>query len=414
MPRGTLVVMAETERLILTDLVANNNKYWDIERDGSKVVTRWGRVGAHSGQSKAFPLADEASAVKFFNKKIAEKMKKGYTKQHTFASDNAGVNVAVQRKVEITHAGDAATSQLIDFLVARNVHNIEGLTNVRMEAGRLTTPLGPVTSEGLDEAQKILVAMQSGGADLTSLANQYMRIIPRNIGMRRVNPADLFGSVDKLAAEQATIDSLRAVVDDLADKAKQAANSQPVSFQTKLELVEDDGPEFKRLVKLFMTSKNRQHQSHGMRLHRAWSMSIASMDTAFRATLHPVWELWHSTKDVNLLSILKNGFIIPKRSDGIAITGRMFGDGVYFSDQSTKALNYSGSFWGGKASQRPFMILADVAMGRQYMAQRSFSGGCPSGYDSAFAKAGTAVRNNEMIVYKTDQIRPTFLCEFSN
>ena len=28
-------------------------------------------------------------------------------------------------------------------------------------------------------------------------------------------------------------------------------------------------------------------------------------------------------------------------------TGRMFGNGVYFSDQSTKALNYAYGYWGG-------------------------------------------------------------------
>ena len=100
----------------------------------------------------------------------------------------------------------------------------------------------------------------------------------------------------------------------------------------------------------------------------------------------------------------------------MAITGRMYGDGVYFSDQSTKSLNYAtgsapGQYGGG--SQRKFMLVNDVAMGKPYMATRSFSGGCPRGYDSTFAKAGSSgVRNNEMIVYRTSQVRPTYLCEF--
>ena len=404
--------MATTERLIYTDLVANNNKYWDIEQNGSTVTTRWGRVGATSGQSKTFPHNSEDAAEKFFVRKVKEKERKGYTKQHTVAA--SGDTVQVASKVKIEHAGDPETSSLIDFLVQRNIHKIEGMTSIRMEAGRLTTPLGPVTAEGLDEAQKILVAMSKPRAALSDLANQYMRIIPRNIGMRRVDPKDLFGSKEKLAQEQATIDALRAVVDDLATKATQAADDTPAVFETKLELVDSGSKNFKRLVDLFMKSQNRQHQSHGMKLRRAWAMTISAQEAAFESHLDPVWELWHATKDVNLLSILKNGFIIPKRSDGIAITGRMYGDGVYFSDQSTKALNYAGGFWGGQASQRPFMLLSDVAMGRQFIASRGFSGGCPRGYDSTFAKAGTAVRNNEMIVYKTSQICAKFLCEFGN
>lgn len=404
----------ETERLIYTDLNANNNKYWDIELDGSTVVTRWGRVGTPSGQTKHFSFGDDDAARKFFDRKIKEKMKKGYTKQRTVATSGGSTNVQVAAKVKIEHAGDKETSQLIDFLVKRNVHQIEGMTSVRLEAGKLTTPLGPVTAEGLDEAQQILVAMSKRDAKLGDLANSYLRIIPRDIGRRRIDPASLFGTKAQLEQEQATIDSLRAVVDDLADKATQAAEQDAPVFETKLEFLPVDDAEFKRINSLFLKSLNSRHQSARMRLRRAWKMSIKAQEDAFESDLTPIWELWHGTKDVNLLSILKNGFIIPKRNQGIQIAGRMYGDGVYFSDQSTKSLNYASGYWGGSSSQRPFMLLNDVAMGKQYMARHSLSGGCPRGYDSTFAKAGSAVMNNEMIVYRLSQIRSKFLCEFGN
>lgn len=402
------------ERLIYVDLTGNSNKYWEAEQSGTNVTARWGRVGATSGQTKHFSFGNESAAEAFLAKKVKEKMKKGYTKQHTVATTAGASTVSVAAKVKIEHAGDAETSQLIDFLVRRNIHQIEGMTSVRLEAGRLTTPLGPVTAEGLDEAQKILIDMQAGTKSLGDLANAYLRIIPRNIGMRRVDPVDLFGSPEKLQREQATIDSLRAVVNDLADKASKAADTDAPVFETTLELVAPGSADFKHLSAMFLKSQNRHHTSAGLQLRKAWKMSIASQAAAFEKDLKPIWELWHATKDVNLLSILKNGFIIPKRNQGIQITGRMYGDGVYFSDQSTKALNYAGNTWGGQASQRPFMLLSDVAMGKQFMAQRGFSGGCPKGFDSTFAKAGTAVRNNEMIVYRTSQIRAKFLCEFGN
>ena len=231
--------MTKTERLIYTDLNANNNKYWDIEQSGSSVVVRWGRVGAASGQTKHFSFADDDAAEKFFEKKVKEKSKKGYTKQRTVATSGGTTNVQVAAKVQIEHGGDSETSTLIDFLVKRNIHQIEGMTSVRLEAGRLTTPLGPVTAEGLDEAEKILLAMskRTTKVKLGDLANEYLRIVPRNIGYRRVDPAALFGSKEKLEQEQATIDSLRAVVDGLADQAAQAAETDAPVFGTKLELV---------------------------------------------------------------------------------------------------------------------------------------------------------------------------------
>lgn len=56
-----------------------------------------------------------------------------------------------------------------------------------------------------------------------------------------------------------------------------------------------------------------------------------------------VRELCHGTRVHNVLSILHRGLVVPASdgSDSIQVTGRMFGDGVCLSDQSTKSLNYS-------------------------------------------------------------------------
>jgi poly [ADP-ribose] polymerase len=176
--------------------------------------------------------------------------------------------------------------------------------------------------------------------------------------------------------------------------------------------------DFKAINKAFKDSMNRNHASAGMQLRRVWSMEIEGAASAFRSDLKPIQRLWHGTKDANLLSLLRGGYVIPGRSSSIAVTGRMYGDGVYFSDQSTKSLNYAtGSApgqYGHSGSQRKFMIFNDVAMGRIFRATHSFSGGCPVGFDSCFAEAGkSGVRNNEMIVFKTYQACPIRLIEFT-
>jgi poly [ADP-ribose] polymerase len=143
------------------------------------------------------------------------------------------------------------------------------------------------------------------------------------------------------------------------------------------------------------------------------------MDNAFQSKGMPVgnvMELWHGTKCSNLLSILKIGLIIPS-SGSRHVTGRMFGDGLYFSDQSTKALNYAGGYAPGQnrygSTRRIFMFLADVAMGKHYVPD-SWGYNFPKrGYDSTFAKARkSGVRNNEMIVYNTYQANLKYLIEF--
>ena len=399
----------ESARLIFTALETNNNKFWHGHVEGTTVKTNWGRVG-DVGQFKDYPCGSVASAEAQLAKQVAGKLKKGYTHQHTMV-EGQKVQAAGLAKVQIAHNNDPETVKLIDFLVQRNIHKIEGMTTIRLEAGRLTTPLGVVTMEGLDEAERLLGLMATPGPQFEAQVNAYLRIVPRNIGRRRVDPRDLFGRPDQIKQELDTVDALRTVVKDLDQKADAG---QPVVFQTKLDIVEDRKV-FERLRRFYEGSKNSRHASANMSLHKAWAVSIEAMDKAFEAQLGNIRELWHGTKDSNLLSILKNGYIIPRSGSGVAITGRAFGDGVYFSDQSTKSLNYAtgsapGQYGGG--SQRKFMLVNDVAMGREFNPRTTFHGGCPKGYDSTFARGGGVFLNNEMIVYRTSQIKPTFLCEF--
>jgi poly [ADP-ribose] polymerase len=99
------------------------------------------------------------------------------------------------------------------------------------------------------------------------------------------------------------------------------------------------------------------------------------------------------------------------------VCGRMFGNGTYLSDISTKALNYGYGYWGnGKREKNCFMFMVDTAMGKYYVPRHS---DCnlrpPPGYDSVWAKPGeSGIQNNEMIVYRTSQFNLKFLVEFSN
>ena len=127
-----------------------------------------------------------------------------------------------------------------------------------------------------------------------------------------------------------------------------------------------------------------------------------------------VKELWHGTRTANLLSILKAGFQIPA-ANASHVNGRMFGNGVYFSDQSTKSLNYAYGWWQGKVEDTCYMFLCDVAMGKTYTPKLWSPGEAlpKAGTDSTFARGAlSGVANNEMIVYRTEQILPRFLVEF--
>lgn len=54
-----------------------SSKFWEIDLDGRRVITRWGHIGT-AGQSKEEELATTAEARTTYDRQLAEKLKKGY------------------------------------------------------------------------------------------------------------------------------------------------------------------------------------------------------------------------------------------------------------------------------------------------------------------------------------------------
>jgi predicted DNA-binding WGR domain protein len=55
----------------------NSDKFWECSVNGNEVIVRYGRNGT-TGQTETKTFPDTDSATKHFEKKIAEKIKKGY------------------------------------------------------------------------------------------------------------------------------------------------------------------------------------------------------------------------------------------------------------------------------------------------------------------------------------------------
>jgi hypothetical protein len=131
--------------------------------------------------------------------------------------------------------------------------------------------------------------------------------------------------------------------------------------------------------------------------------------------------LFHGTRSVNVTGILREGLRLPRQLVGVAITGAMFGGGLYWADDWKKSAGYCSlrnSYWargGGDVKGRSaFMFVADVVLGVPHVAPgcRGYTGP-PKGCHSVFGKANVSgVMNNEWIVYSIDQNNLRYLVEF--
>lgn len=434
-----------TATLVFVSSQANSNKFYRMTLDSSGQLSKtYGRVG-DTGVTNT-----DMSGAAGFEKTLREKTRKGY-KQIDVAEEaintapirarqnNANLQALAKTGLVSSRAKvNVEVNDLIERIVKVNAHDIVeasgGLITVST-AGRISTPVGLVTKYSLNEAAGLLKRMEVASAtNLAPLLEQYLTYVPQSVG-RRAGWADTFFNSTNTFQKQR--DFLEQLSDSLTfyDTQAAAAAAAPVDaakdagFKYKIKAVSSTGATFKRIEKLYESTKNSMHTASRLKLKRVFELVDAPGAKAYEAIASEIGnrqELWHGTKAVNLLSILRKGLYVPPTSGStIQIAGRMFGDGIYLSNQGSKSLGYATGLWGGSRETNCFMLLNDVAMGSEYRPTRSgFDPAIPrearnnmnkfgKPFNSINVKPGTGgVRNHEAIVWNVDQVRVRYICEF--
>jgi poly [ADP-ribose] polymerase len=419
-------------RYIKSSVAHNNNKFWYItECDDASCLVQFGRVGGEGAQ-KRHSFDSQNQATSFFDRKCREKEgeRKGYRRLQV-VEGAAGYDMLARENlvrvaVEQIRTDSPQTQALVRHLTDVNAHKILSATTLQFDAaqGLFRTPCGIVTRTSLATARGLLtrigryVARREfhNPAYLHAL-DDYLMLIPQKVG-RKLDPTALFPDREAVRRQSDLLDALDASLQSVLAQAeaKTVEHAMPRIFDVQLHLVESR-KETRRIRTMYRSTLQAVHACAHLDVQRVWAVEVASMQRAWDERgqkVGNVSELWHGTRASNLLSILKGGLAIPPQNAPYC-TGRMFGNGVYFSDQSTKALNYAYGYWQGQANPTCFMFLADVALGRAYV-PRSHTESLPRpGYDSTFARAGeSGVLNNEMVVYQTSQVNLRFLVEFGS
>ncbi|WP_170221917.1 WGR domain-containing protein [Yimella lutea] len=419
----------ERTMLVLTDGSANSNKFYEVtaHADG-RVIARWGRVG-QSGN------ITDLTGKKSFDRAVHDKTRKGYRPVELVdgACGAAQASADVLRTVgrDKLAGGNTAIAAMVDRLVAVTAHTISSASGgkITVTSTGVQTALGPVSSSAISQARNLLDRMHvmTSGTDRVRLVNDYLMLIPQTVPSRGAW-ADHFVTGDAQVRQQRDLlDQLEAAVAFTA-----APDSGDDDF-FRYTLVPATAAELKTLRARYVGTKNAKHRG----------VSSATMSGAYRlidnrrsdeieqtiASVGNVRSMWHGSRAGNVLSILSSGLVVPPAT-AKHVTARMFGDGVYLSEQSSKSLQYSrGGVWSAGTDPEFFMFAADVAMGWEYRPNmhgqshaaydRARSGSLVDNhhegrrFDSINVKGGTCgVLNHEAIIWRPDQVKLTFLCQF--
>ena len=121
---------------------------------------------------------------------------------------------------------------------------------------------------------------------------------------------------------------------------------------------------------------------------------------------------FHGTSNNNLNNIIKDGFKMPDQKPPTSKRG-MFGQGIYFATDSSKSAQKIYT----QGSQK--LLLCQVILGRSKQVRKADytlnkQKLRSKQYDSVYAPRGSAVKNDEFVIFDPDQALPQYIIHFSD
>lgn len=432
----------------------NSNKFYEIRlMDENNVQCRYGRVG-QEGLIKEY-TGGRRKYESLIRAKTADK--KGYKKVDLELISNAKGQISLSGDIKKSNLMETALKQikyfdqdsrdLIEKLSRKNIHNITSATAIQYDEddGMFKTPLGIITEKSLNRAFEVLSeitqTLEKKKYDLSLLSKdeielldelnaEYFILVPTKI-KDTTNKSYLLYSKNNIEQQENICDMLFDTVSMLEylkerhkKKIEEINKNSKVEnlFNVSLKLLTDSS-QIKKIVNYFETSKNKTHSSvlNRAKIVKIFEINLEAQQEPFKnksAEIGNIHSLWHGTKIANILSIMSKGLLMPSVSPG-SKAGAMFGEGLYFASQSTKSAQYCDGmrFSGNSRSDKMYMFIADVAMGKPYTPKNATgaSGKPPKEYDSFWAKSGiSGVVNDEMIIFNGSQVRLTHLIEIES
>lgn len=376
----------------------NNNKYYYMEdlHNGSFKVS-YGRVGA-SETVLTYPIS-------LWDKKYSEKLKKGYV-------DVTEKITAIKKTGELD-ISDPDVKDLINFLMSEARQSIKRDYEISTES---------VTEEQINQCQNIInninIAKDYNTPDNLKLQEvneklvQLYTLIPRRMADTRhyfLKTWNIPFLVELLQAEQSRLDTLKSQV-NINQVSSNGITLEELGFTCELASEAD-----KDLI--------RKNTDFRLTNHRVFKISNKETESVFNPNHLKTKLLYHGSRNENFLSILQTGLKI--RPKGVQTTGSMFGDGIYAANKARKSIGYTslrGSYWASGHSNRAYLAIFEFATGKEWnlLDSQSWSGWMSridesqvksKGCDSVFAKGGVDLRNDEYVVYNSNQCTIRYLIE---
>lgn len=392
---------------------ANNNKYYNLFPEGNQFRVEYGRVDA-TKTTAYYPMSKWDSQIK-------SKLKKGYQDVTDLKKDLVEEISSVNPESSYKEIENAAVKAIVEKLqnLARETIN----KNYTVKASAVTQNMVDAAQKIIDELANNSTTVEEFNANLLKL----FTVIPRKMNDVRSYLADNTEDFSKIITkEQDLLDVMRGQI--YVKPEIEPTVTVEKKHQTILEelglVVEEATRDDIALIKTLMKESSDKFRN-------AWRVTNLRTQERFdkfvnENNINDTRLLFHGSRSENFWSIIKTGLVL--RPTNAVITGKMFGYGVYYAPKCAKSIGYtslSGSYWARGGHNTAYMALFDVAYGTPYDVYNFDSKYYNLDYNKlqqfktganclhAHSDKGM-LRNDEIVVYKEDQMTIKYLIEIGN
>jgi len=420
--------------LVWVDRLTNKNKFYEATlNDDNSIDVTYGRVGTDGRQHHYQPYE------KNYQMLLNQKLEKGY-------EDVTALHAVKETTVESIHnqyqpIEDETIAKLMEFLMQES--NLFMKQNYTIKSADITQKMIDEAQENLNQLVEIAERANQKDGNETALLYRFnetleemFQAVPRK--MQKVDDfmahsvSDFHTIIER---ETDMLDNIRGQLLMNQHKQNDTHDSRtilqafhlsvrPVTFKEEDQILAGMGADYG------MSKDGRHHRRVEDRYICAYRVENNDTRQAyedFKKEHHMkdgdrgsnIQEFYHGSKTENWLSIMSQGLSLNPQAK---VTGKMFGNGIYFASDCRKALNYmdiSGARWNDGKRESGFSAVYEVALGKCYepnhvLGSRFYGKDLPKSCLSVYAdKHKLPLKNDEYIVYSQAQCTIKYLVEFS-
>lgn len=387
-------------------------KFYSLEGENGQIKASWGSMRG-IGREKSCYYKNSMYWIKYY-----EKINKGYVDNsdaYVEKESAPAVKIPGIRLPEKTSVVNALSQKLYNLLSNSSIQLIKRSVKVMHVTQGMVTDSKKYLNQlyetkNLEEFNKILLKLCMVCPRRVWDMKDLMAKDKKDIVKVLEREEDLVTAMEGLLLKQQTIST-----EDTTEK----SNTNPDPFkELGVEVSEASNEDIKKVYS--MLPDNLKQKVSTVYKIKCEAHAKRFEEYCNKNGITQTKYLWHGSRNENWLSIIKLGLLLKPNAQ---ITGKMFGNGIYFAPKAQKSWGYtSGGYWTGE-SLKGFAMMGvyETAYGNPYHPTPSENWKFTQSFlkshnkNCVHAEGGTCnLRNDEIIFYDEGAMCLRYVVEFSN